>query len=256
LADLAELAKGLPITVPTFWQDSYKTTGESKILRTAPDEKKHYYLVLDETIFCPKGGGQPSDKGAIIASGFKLQIKRVMQSGGVIVHWGKLLEGEIGNALDASVNCEIDWDWRFLMMRRHSSAHLLDHCLATAIGRDVDASDSWLGDPCYVAYHGHPPNQAELKSAEKIENQMISEGRTIRTEQVSMKEEKKRFFQNEPEIIQGMPKLEQIRLVTIDGCRPIACGGTHLRNMHEAGGVHVDRVESHGDGFRVYFDVL
>jgi Ser-tRNA(Ala) deacylase AlaX len=256
LADLAELAKGLPATIPIFWQDSYKTTGESKILRTAADEKKHYYIVLDETIFCPKGGGQPSDKGAISASGFKLQSKKVMQSGGVIVHWGKLLEGAaLRNDANFTANCEIDWDWRFLMMRRHSSAHLLDHCLAKAMGRDVDASNSWLGEPCYVAYHGHPPDQAELKSAEKIENQIISEGRTIRTEQVSMEEVKNRF-QNEPGILQGMPKLEKIRLVTIDGCRPIACGGTHLRNVHEARGLRVDRVESHGDEFRVYFDVL
>jgi alanyl-tRNA synthetase len=255
LADLAELAKGLPTTIPTFWQDSYKTTGESKILRTAPDEKKHYYIVLDETIFCPKGGGQPSDKGAIIASGFKLQIKKVMQSGGVIVHWGKLLEGTLGNDFNSTVSCEIDWDWRFLMMRRHSSAHLLDHCLAKAMGRDVDASDSWLGEPCYVAYHGRSPSEAELKSAEKIENEIISEGRTIRTEQVSTEEVKKRF-QNDPGILQDVPKLEKVRLVTIDGCHPIACGGTHLNNMHEARGVRADRLESRDDGFRVYFDVL
>jgi len=56
LADLAELAKGLPPTIPIFWRDSYKTTGDSKILRVAQDEKKHYYVVLDETIFYPKAG--------------------------------------------------------------------------------------------------------------------------------------------------------------------------------------------------------
>jgi alanyl-tRNA synthetase len=255
LADLSEMAKGLPATIPIFWQDSYRITGAARILRVAPDEKKHYYIVLDETIFCPKGGGQPSDKGTIIASGFKLEIKKIMQYRGVIVHWGKLLEGTLANDANSRVNCEIDWDWRFLMMRRHSSAHLLDYCLANAMERDVDASDSWLGDPCYVAYRGHPPSEAELKSAEKIENQMISEGRTIRTEQVSMDEVKKRFH-DEPRIMQGLPKLERIRLVTIDGCHPIACGGTHLRNVHEAGGVRIDRVEAHGDGFRIHFDVL
>jgi alanyl-tRNA synthetase len=255
LADLAELAKGLPLTVPTFWQDSYKATGESRVLLVAPDEKKHYYTVLDDTIFFPKGGGQPSDKGIMTGPGFKLQIKKVMQSGVVMVHWGKLLEGTLGNSVASRVNCEIDWDWRFLMMRRHSSAHLLDHCLAEAMGRDVDASDSWLGDPCYVAYHGQRPSQKELELAEKIENRMISEGKIVRTEQVSIEELRIRF-QNEPRMLRGLPKLEKLRLVTIEGCRPIACGGTHLRDIHEAKEIRIDRVEAKDDGFRVYFDVL
>jgi len=56
--------------------------------------------------------------------------------------------------------------------------------------------------------------------------------------------------------LQGLPRLEEVRLVTIEGCRPIACGGTHLRNMHEAKGVRIDRMETVAGGFRVYFDVL
>ena len=255
MADLAELAKGLPPTIPIFWRDSYKTTGDSKILRVAPDEKKHYYLVLDETIFYPKGGGQPSDKGIMAGAGFKLQVKKVMQSGSVIVHWGKLVEGTLGNVSSSKVNCEIDWDWRFRMMRRHSTAHLLDHCLTKAVGRDVDPLDSWLGDPCYVAHHGKPPSPEELKQAEELENRMISEGRTVRIEEVSIEEVKKRF-EKEPRMLQGLPRLEKVRLVTIEGCRPIACGGTHLRNVHEAKGVRIDRMETVAGGFRVYFDVL
>lgn len=142
MADLAELARGLRPTIPAFWRDSYRTTGESKIVRIAPDEKKHYYIVLDETIMYPKGGGQPSDKGTMTGLRFKLQVKKVMRSGTVIVHWGKLLEGTLGNEAGPEVSCAIDWEWRFLLMRRHSTAHLLDHCLAEAMGRDVDASDS------------------------------------------------------------------------------------------------------------------
>jgi len=41
-------------------------------------------------------------------AGFKLQVKKVMQSGSVIVHWGKLVEGTLGNVSFSKVNCEID----------------------------------------------------------------------------------------------------------------------------------------------------
>jgi hypothetical protein len=40
-------------------------------------------------------------------------------------------------------------------------------------------------------------------------------------EQVSMEEAKKRF-ENEPGMLQGLRRLEKVRLVTIEGYRPIA----------------------------------
>src|SRR5207244_9604309 len=129
-----------------------------------------------------------------------------------------------------------DWDWRFRMMRRHSTAHLLDHCLANAMRRDVDASDSWLGNPCYVAYPGPLPSPEVLSQAEELENRMMSEGRTVGAEQVSMAGATRRF-QNETRILQGLRRLGEVRMGTIEGCRCIACGGTHVRNMYVVNGL-------------------
>src|SRR5256712_3244192 len=154
---------------------------------------------------------------------FKLQVKKVMQSGSVIAHWGKLVEGTLENDSFSRVNCEIDWDWRFRMMRRHSTAHLLDHCLANAMRRDVDASDSWLGNPCYVAYHGPLPSPEVLSQAEELENRMMSEGRTVGTEQVSM-EGATRRFQNETRILQGLRRLGEDRRVMIEGVAALGRG--------------------------------
>src|SRR2546422_5672413 len=66
-----------------------------------------------------------------------------MFSEAVVVHWGKLLDGspELG-----PVNAQVDWDWRYLLMRRHSAAHLLDYSLAQVVGHDAVTLDSWLGD--------------------------------------------------------------------------------------------------------------
>ncbi len=253
MPNLSEISKDLSATVPVYWKDSYRRTFQSKILRSIPDEKKHAYLVLDETIFHPKGGGQPSDKGTIQGSTVQLQVKKVMASGPVIVHWGKLLAGQTGTS--ESVTGTIDWDWRFLMMRRHSSAHLLDYCLAQVVGREVDASDSWLGDIPYVAYKGEPPSLTELRDAERLENWLIGEARPVRTELVPVGEARRRF-EGRSSVLEGLPGLETVRLVTVEGCGPIGCGGTHLSRMDEAKGIRLDRVEAQPDGFRVYFDVV
>src|SRR5207245_8930270 len=129
------------------------------------------------------------------------------------------------------------------MMRRHSTAHVLVHCLANAMRRNVDASDSWLGNPCYVAYHGPLPSPEVLSQAEELENRLMSEGRTGGAEQVSM-EGATRRFQNETRILQGLRRMEEVRQETIEGCRAVACGGTQRRDMQEPEAFRRDRKDA------------
>jgi Ser-tRNA(Ala) deacylase AlaX len=48
-----------------------------------------------------------------------------------------------------------------------------------------------------------------------------------------------------------------MRIVTIEGCKPIPCGGTHVRNTKEIGEFEFQKVEKTPDGtdFRMYFRV-
>ncbi len=251
MTDITTIAEGLPSTIPVYWKDSYLTSCDSKILRVAPDEKKYWYVVLDQTIFHPKGGGQPSDKGVLEGNGFELEVKKAMLAGAVIVHWGKMVEGR---PVPGPVKAQIDWDWRYLMMRRHSAGHLMDHCLAQVVGSQVETSDSWLGDPCYVAYKGEPIPPAKLAEVENVENEVIAQGAPVSTREITA-EELKRDHPDSPNIAR-LPSLQRVRMVTIQGCRPIACGGTHLTNVSEAKGVRIGRVERAQEGFRVYYDVV
>jgi len=82
--------------------------------------------------------GQPSDAGTVESSTFRLDVERAMLHSGVIIHYGKS-DGKPDAGL---VTCRIDWPNRFLMMRRHTAAHLLDHCLATLRGSRVETTDS------------------------------------------------------------------------------------------------------------------
>ncbi len=250
MANLGAITTGLPPTVRVYWRDSYLTSHSAKVVTAVPDEKKFWYVVLDETIFHPKGGGQPSDKGFLQGSGFRLEVRKAMFSGAIVVHWGKLLDGspELG-----PVKADVDWDWRYLLMRRHSAAHLLDHSLAQVIGRDVETVDSWLGEPCYVAYRGDAPSQDQLVQIEKVENETIIRGGRIEAREVAA-DEVHHSFSDSPNL-DRLPSLKQLRLVTIEGCRPIACGGTHLRDISEAKGIKVKRLEKIPEGFRIHFDL-
>ncbi|MEM2904117.1 MAG: alanyl-tRNA editing protein [Candidatus Bathyarchaeia archaeon] len=240
----------MPSTRLLYWEDSYLRGFKGLILKAEPDEKRFYYLVLDRTAFHPKIGGQPSDRGVIQAPGFRLEVRKVMQVKDVLVHWGRAAEG---GPPAGQVQGEIDWAWRYLLMRRHTAGHLLDHCLGVAVGRNMETLGSWLGEGCYVEYRGALPHTSLLREAEELERRMIAEGAEVTAELISKEELLKRA--PEAPNIYRLPPLETYRIVTIRGCLPIPCSGTHLKNISEIGGFHIGTAKPVQEGFRVYYDV-
>ena len=245
------MAIGLPKTELVYLDDMNRRKDEANIIRVVPEKRTHAYLVLDRTIFHAKGGGQPSDRGTMQTATFKLTVKKALHHNGVILHWGKLVEGI---PTEGPVTSELDWNYRYLVMRRHTTAHLLDHCLASTTGKRVQTTDSWLDEPCYVGYAGRPPDQEVLHKVEEMGNEMIRKGASVRIEFLS-REESGRALQNAPNF-DRLPDLEEVRIVTIAGCEPIPCGGTHISDISEIGKFSVLRAEEMPtQSFRLHFSV-
>nr|MDO8133132.1 alanyl-tRNA editing protein [Candidatus Njordarchaeum guaymaensis] len=254
--DLKELAKDSPKTELIYWRDSYARSFESEVIRVVRD-KRNVYLVTQASAFHPKSGGQPSDSGTLTdASGLILAVKKVMIVGGVVVHYCSVIEGHLDELKSgARIDGEINWDERFLAMRRHTAGHLFDHCLEVATGVTSRTVDSWLGVPCYVTYAGEPPSQSACDKAVKLEVEGIRKGLPVRLEFVSYR--KMLEIASDAPNIERLPESELMRIVTIEGCKPIPCGGTHVNNTAEIGNFKLHKVEkvSEGNAFRVYFDV-
>jgi alanyl-tRNA synthetase len=166
----------------------------------------------------------------------------------VIIHWGTV-KGEIG----CRISGRIDWDKRYLYMRRHTAGHLLDHCLGQFSKVPVETSDSWLGDNCYVAYRGIAPSSQIVSEAIKLENRMLVQGGEVVIEELS-REELVKKAPNAPNFFR-LPSLDKYRIVTIADCEPIPCGGTHISNIREILGVKLIDVEQKGEDYRIYYDV-
>ncbi|MBS7627736.1 alanyl-tRNA editing protein [Candidatus Bathyarchaeota archaeon] len=248
---LEEFVKNLPRTKPLYWEDSYKRVLEAKILKIEPDEKSAAYFVLDETIFHPKMGGQPDDRGTIERAGFRLEVKKVMLVNHVVIHWGKVLEGipSLGN-----VRASIDWNFRYLVMRRHTAGHLLDHCISLETKAPAETLGSWLGDPCYVEYRGTVLPEGSVDGVEATMNELIRKGRPVFIEYVKREDLLKKAIRA-PNILR-LPILDTYRVVTIENCEPIPCSGTHVKDIKEIGGFHIKSLSATDRGFRVYYDVV
>jgi alanyl-tRNA synthetase len=245
------MTEGLSKTELVYLRDMTAQKAESNVLKVVPEKRTHAYLILDRTVFHPKGGGQPSDKGMIRSKDCALSLKKAIYHRGVVVHWAKIVSGTPNMA---PVTCEIDWPFRYVIMRRHTAAHLLDHCLSKTTEARVQTTDSWLDEPCYVGYAGETPNPPTLSQVEQLANRMISEGGKVKIDFLSG-EESKNLLLNAPNY-ERLPHLDEVRTVTIERCNPIPCGGTHVTDIKEIVGLTVVRAERMPDrNFRLHFQV-
>ena len=243
------MTRSLPQTERLYFKDSYLTKFSAKILRVEREGKNKAYIVLDATAFHPKSGGQPTDTGTLRGQDCSLKVTKSMGFRDVVIHYG-MIEGEVDGG---TVTGEVYWEPRYLYMRRHTGGHLLDHCLASLLEGPIETTDSWLGGDCYVAYRGVAPSLGVVLEAVRKENEIIQQGGRVIVEELSRNELLDRI-PNAPNI-HRLPNLEKYRIVTIEGCQPIPCGGTHLRNIREIGSVRLVRIEQLGDEYRVCYDV-
>jgi len=249
--NLETLAKDVPMTRLLYQDDSYLKEANCAILKSEADDRKSGYVVLDRTIFHPKSGGQPSDKGRILADGVVFDVRRVMMMNGVVIHWGKYVQGI---PKPGPAQLQVDWNLRYGLMRRHTAAHLCDHCLSVAMGKRVETTDSWVGEDSYIGYRGNPPSTEQLRAAEEMENQMIAKGAKVLSQLVT-REEVLLLAPDAPNLGR-LPSGTHLRVITIEGCHGIPCGGTHLKDIDEIGRFKLNAAESSTEGFRVKFDIL
>jgi len=249
--ELSEIAAGQPKTDLQYIREMSLPHGEARVLRVVPEKRTHAYLILDRTLFHPKGGGQPSDKGTIHSADYELTVKKAIYYKGVVVHWGKLARGI---PVEGQATCELDWGYRYSVMRRHTAAHLLDHCLAQSTGKAVQTTDSWLGEPCYVGYAGTAPPEDAFRKSETLANAMIKRGGAVRIQFLTT-EQAKSSLQDAPNY-ERLPDLSEVRTVTIEGCQPIPCGGTQVSNLSEIGNLSVAKAEQlPTNSFRLHFSL-
>jgi alanyl-tRNA synthetase len=248
LVDLAKFVESVPPTRTVYQEDSYLQTLEGSLLKVV-QEKNTAYVALNYTLFHPKSGGQPSDVGTIEGASFRVDVKRAMFSGEVVVHYGKVQ----GTPNPGPVTCKIDWPNRFLLMRRHTAGHLLDYCFTESGVSRVETTDSWLGDDPYVGYGGAAPQNLSIQRVQELANGHIQQGASVEVETVD-RAAAEQLIASAPNLLR-LPKSDKLRIVTIEGQLAIPCGGTHVRNLNEIGNVEVRRIQPAETGFRLHFDV-
>lgn len=121
------------MTDALYLSDSYLRECDATVESAAGKE-----VVLDRTVFYPRGGGRPADTGKLLVPGSEFRVLNVVKKEGKIVHeLDREPKHETGNpelAQGARVRCVIDWDRRYALMRTHTAAHVLAAVMHRELG--------------------------------------------------------------------------------------------------------------------------
>ncbi len=135
-------------------------------------------VILDQTCFYPRGGGQDWDKGVVNAGGISLAVEEVrLDQEGNVHHIGTMNGGMF--MVGEDVDCEIDAERRLINTRLHSGGHVLDMAV-DSLGLDwVGTKGQHYPELSAIEYSGtwEPEKAEDLREhIEKRANEFVSQG--------------------------------------------------------------------------------
>jgi len=219
-----------------FRDDAYLKTTTARVVAVRDGK-----VELDRTIFYPLGGGQPGDTGILIRdNGTRIAVAdtRKGETPGAVVH--VLAAGESLPEPGESVGLEIDWDRRYALLRLHTALHVMSCVvIAPVTGGNIAPDKARLDFDIDIT----------LLDADRIAqgtNELIARG--VATETVWITDEE---LDARPELVKTMsvqpPRgAGRVRLLKIPDIDLQPCGGTHVANIAEIGGIRVLRIRNEG----------
>jgi Ser-tRNA(Ala) deacylase AlaX len=221
---------------------------KATILEILPEPAKRLRVLLDQTVFYPMGGGQPTDQGSLIwtvdEKSAQAKVYQVMMKEGEIWHYLEFAQKdlpllEVGTQVEGA----IDWERRYQNMRVHTGGHLVDFALfrlglVPEILKPLKADH---GKRPYVLYEGslseHPTIGVEQVNQEVA--RIIGEQLKLSWEFAPLEKLQQDAIYLQP----GLPTHKPLRRLTLEGVGSVADGGTLVQNTTEVGNVSVISLE-------------
>lgn len=207
-------------------------TGEARIVEVRPGDQTT--LRLDQTLFHPRGGGQPADRGALIlAEGAGAEVPvfdvRNGDDGGV----DHLVASDTPFRVGDRVVMRVDAERRLLHARLHSAGHLI-----ALAGELIEpklkgvAGHHWPGE-ARVEFEGNAANPEAFDTALRS---MLEAMRAA----------------NLP--ISASLDGDGRRSIAIEAAR-VPCGGTHVEETAAIGRIDIRKIKIKGNRVRVSYDI-
>jgi len=220
-------------TEPLYRDDPYGTRFTATVI--AADDTG---IVLDRSLFYPRGGGQPGDAGTLARSdGTTLAITDTgYDDTGGIRHQTTADPGELP-AVGETIDGVIDWSLRYPRMRIHTALHLLSVVIPEPVtGGSIGEGQGRLDFDL-------PESSLDRDTVTTELARLVATDYPVTTEWISEEE-----LDARPELVKTLsvkpPRTGgAIRLVRIGDIDLQPCGGTHVAGTAEIGRIRVRKIE-------------
>ncbi len=222
-----------------FRDDPYLRSAEARVLEVTEDG----HIVLDRSLFYPRGGGQPGDAGHLSWEGGALEIDDALKHGDdaiALVPAGDGPRPAPGTAVTQTLN----WDRRHAHMRVHTALHLLSVVIPLPVTGGAIAADKGRLD------FDMPEAPEDRDAVEAALNALVARDLPVSEDWITDAE-----LAANPGLVKTMsvqPPMGQgrVRLVRIgtgpDQVDLQPCGGTHVARTGEIGRVRLGKIEKKG----------
>lgn len=224
-----------PVTKKLYYENSYLKEIKSNVLDIIERDGK-ILAILDQTIFYPAGGGQPSDTGYLDDAA----VVDVTEKDGVIYHELSEMPKEIYGI------SKLDFHTRFDHMQQHSGEHILSGVILSLFG---GANKGFHMGEKYVTIDIDLKDMTEdmIEAAEKETNKHIYSNDKVEKIFTDIDN-----IANYP-IRKQISAEDDIRVIRMGEADCCACCGTHVDYLGEIGIVKVLKTEAYKGMTRIYF---
>jgi alanyl-tRNA synthetase len=197
------------------------------------------YVVLDQTAFYPRGGGQEPDTGEIDSA----KVVEVTKQGDVVIH---KVEGKVAES--QSVHAIVNARRRDLITKHHTATHVLNSASRNTLGSWVWQNSAFKeeGYGRLDITHHSALGKEEVQKIEHAANKVIRDNHPVIIKTYDRGDAEQEFTFR---IYQGgVVPTSNVRIVNIKGWDIEACGGTHVKSTGEIGMVKIVKSERIQDG--------
>ena len=215
-----------------FIENSYLKEFESQV-----QQVENNSIVLEQTAFYAKSGGQPGDVGKIILNGKEINIiETVYDHEKNILH---LCENSNDLKVGEKIKGKINWEIRYKHMRMHSALHLLCSLIPYDVtGGQISFEKSRLDF--------NADDKIEKEEVENKINQLVKDDHEISYQWITSEELDKQSALVRTMSVKPPRTNNKIRLVKIGNIDLQPCGGTHVKSTKEIGKILIGKIENKG----------
>jgi len=230
------------LTQKLFWDQPYTKEFQAQV-----SEVQGNTVVLDKTLFYPRGGGVACDTGTLGG----IRVTETAKSGDDISH--ALETAPVFKAGD-TVSGTVDWARRHRLMRMHTAGHLLSaiffekaNCRIT--GNQIETDRSRMDFDMEVF------DRTKVEGFVEEANSLIKKDAPVKSYFLAREEALK--MPGLVKLAEAAPPAEsRLRIVEIEGIDRQADGGLHVARLSEINRIQLLKLENKGKtNRRLYYDL-